>query len=470
MVSTSHAAWCGLRSSILAVTAITFAIFYLLPAGDPALRFAGRAPTPELLATVRHNLGLDSRGTRSTSSSSGTIVTGDQYGWPGLGYSYGTNVPIRDKIIERLPRTLSLTSARPSSGSSLGVAIGVISAVRRRSVFDRVAMGFALFGVSAPVFWLGLMSLFIFWYKLDLTAGTGYVAITESARWVSHLIVPWTVLALLYAAIYARMTRGNLLDMLGEDYIRTARAKGLSERRVMFAHGLRASLAPIVTCRPRRRTARRWRRDHGERLQHRRPRLHGDRLRVPRRSPVHAGVVLVGTVAVVIMNLLVDIAYAFLDPRVRYVMAPEPLLDVRDLAIRFPTPDGIVNAVAGLSFTLRAARRSGSSASRARARASPASRSSACSTASARSIEGEMLFRGTGPARRPAGEMRDIRGKDIAMIFQDPFAWLHPMYRVGNQIAEAVRAHDDVPKDAAYGARHRGARRGRHPERAPPGG
>ena len=109
-------------------------------------------------------------------------------------------------------------------------------------------MGFALFGISAPVFWLGLMALWIFWRKLHWTGGTGYVPLSDGVGpWFSHLILPWTVLALLYMAIYARMTRNNLLETLGEDYIRTARAKGLSERQVIFKHGLRASLTPIVT-------------------------------------------------------------------------------------------------------------------------------------------------------------------------------------------------------------------------------
>ena len=126
--------------------------------------------------------------------------------------------------------------------------IGVVSAIRRRTIVDRLAMGFALFGISAPVFWLGLMALFIVWYKFNLTAGTGYTPFAQSPReWASHLLLPWIVLAMLYAAIYARMVRGNLLDAMGEDYIRTARAKGLSEKRVIFRHGLRASLAPIVT-------------------------------------------------------------------------------------------------------------------------------------------------------------------------------------------------------------------------------
>jgi peptide/nickel transport system permease protein len=181
-------------------------------------------------------------------------------------------------------------------------------------------MGFALFGISAPVFWLGLMALFIFWNKLNLTAGTGYTSFTENPeQWASHLILPWTVLALLYAAIYARMVRGNLLDAMGEDYIRTARAKGLSERDVIFKHGLRASLAPIVTM---------FGLDiallvGGAIITESVFNLDGLGFMavdsVFRQDlPATLGVVLVATFAVVMMNLIVDIAYAFLDPRVRY--------------------------------------------------------------------------------------------------------------------------------------------------------
>jgi peptide/nickel transport system permease protein len=305
---------------ILAVTAVTFVVFYLMPGGDTAARFAGRQPTPELLATVTHNLGLDKPWYTQYFKFVHHIVTGDQYGWPGLGYSYGSSVPIKDKIIEKAPRTLSLIAGAAVIWLIMGIAIGVVSAVKRRTLVDRAAMGFALFGISAPVFWLGLMALFLFWNKWGITAGTGYVDFTDSPReWASHLILPWFVLALLYAASYARMVRGSLLDTLGEDYIRTARAKGLSERRVIFSHGLRASLAPIVTM---------FGLDvallvggavitesvfniDGLGFMAIDSVFRGD-------LPATLGVVLVGTAAVVIMNLLVDIAYAFLDPRVRY--------------------------------------------------------------------------------------------------------------------------------------------------------
>ena len=305
---------------LLAVTALTFAIFYLLPPGDPALRFVGKQPTPENLALVRHNLGLDHPWYVQYGKFVKSIVVGDKYGWPGLGYSYDSSVPIRDKIMEKAPRTFSLILGAAIIWLTVGVLVGVISAIKRRTVFDRLAMGFALFGISAPVFWLGLMALFIFWYKLDLTAGTGYTSFTDSPQeWASHLILPWTVLALLYAAIYARMVRGSLLDTMGEDFIRTARAKGLSERDVIFRHGLRASLAPIVTM---------FGLDiallvGGAVITESVFNLDGLGFMaidsVFRQDlPGVLGVVLIGTFAVVMMNLLVDIAYAFLDPRVRY--------------------------------------------------------------------------------------------------------------------------------------------------------
>jgi peptide/nickel transport system permease protein len=305
---------------LLCVTALTFAIFYLMPPGDPAQRFVGKQPTEENMALVRHNLGLDKPWYVQYGKFVKATVVGDKYGWPGLGYSYDSNVSIRSKVIEKTPRTLSLIAGAAVIWLVGGVLIGVLSAIKRRTAIDRVAMGFALFGISAPVFWLGLMALFIFWYKLDLTGGTGYVAFSDSPRqWASHLILPWTVLALLYAAIYARMVRGNLLDTMGEDFIRTARAKGLSERTVIFRHGLRASLAPIVTM---------FGLDiallvGGAVITESVFNLDGLGFMaidsVFRQDlPGVLGVVLLGTFAVVMANLLVDIAYAFLDPRVRY--------------------------------------------------------------------------------------------------------------------------------------------------------
>jgi peptide/nickel transport system permease protein len=202
----------------------------------------------------------------------------------------------------------------------IGIPIGIISAIKRGSLLDRSSMLFALFFVSAPVFWLGLMALWLFWYKLHLSPGTGYVPLTQSfTGWLSHMIMPWVVLALLYAAFYARMTRGNLIETMGQDYIRTARVKGLPERTVILKHGVRASLTPVVTLIGL---------DLGALLGGAvitetvfnlqgigqwavNSTFQGD-------LPAVLAVTLVVALAVTLCNLIVDIVYAYLDPRVRY--------------------------------------------------------------------------------------------------------------------------------------------------------
>jgi peptide/nickel transport system permease protein len=305
---------------VLIVLLLTYAVFYLLPAGDPALRFAGKSPTPQSIALIRDRLGLDEPWYQQYGIFVKNFFTGDEHGWPGLGYSYNTNIPVLEQVTERAPRTLLLILGAATIWLVVGVSIGVLSAVRRHTAVDRAAMGFVLIGISAPVFWLGLMALYIFWKQLGWTGGTGYIPLTENPTgFFSHMILPWTVLALLFAAIYARMTRNTLLETLGEDYIRTARAKGLSERRVITHHALRASLAPIITM-------------FGMDI----ALLVGGAIitesvfniqglgwlaidsTLNQDLPTVVGVVMVGAVAVVFMNLVVDIAYAFLDPRVRY--------------------------------------------------------------------------------------------------------------------------------------------------------
>ncbi|MDQ3865494.1 MAG: ABC transporter permease, partial [Actinomycetota bacterium] len=227
--------------------------------------------------------------------------------------------PVKNELLERLPRTVLLAAGAALIWIIMGVSIGIVSAIKRRTWADRLAMGFALFGISAPVFWLGLMALFIFWQKLGIAPGTGYVPFRDNpAQWFGHLIMPWVVLALLYAAFYARMTRGNLIDTMGEDYIRTARAKGLPERRVVFKHGLRASLTPIATM---------FGMDvalliGGAVITETVFNIQGlGNWAVNAASsadlPAIMGVVIVASFAVAIMNLLVDVLYAYLDPRVR---------------------------------------------------------------------------------------------------------------------------------------------------------
>ncbi len=305
---------------ILAVLFVTFLVFFKLPNGNPALRFCGKAPTEQCIELTTSRLHLDKPFYTEFGYFVKTFVTGDQDGWPGLGYSYGNYVSVRSEIIQRAPRTLWLIAGAATIWLIGGIAIGVLSAVKRRTLVDRLAMGFALFGISAPVFWLGLMALYLIWKELGLTGGTGYTPIADGlGHWLGHLILPWTVLAMLYMAIYARLTRNNLLETLGEDYIRTARAKGLSERKVIFKHGLRASLTPIVTIFGLDTAllvggaiitesvfniqGLGWLAFNGA---------------ITQDLPTVLGVVICTASAVAIMNLIVDIVYAFLDPRVRY--------------------------------------------------------------------------------------------------------------------------------------------------------
>ena len=340
---------------VLLVTLLTFIVFYVMPPGNPAIRFAGKQPTPELIAQVEKQFGLDRSLPEQYAHFLRRLFLGDGRecplylkpacqiqavedfvvldepgcatgvsgcGWPGLGMSFDSRTAVRQELIERTPRTLALIAGAATIWLIVGISIGVVSALKRRTIWDRLAMGFALFGISAPVFWLGLVGLWIFTVKLPFaeSMGTGYVEFGDDpVGWFTHLILPWTVLALLYAAFYARMTRGNLIDTMGEDYIRTARAKGLPERRVIFKHGLRASLTPIVTM---------FGLDvallvGGAVITETVFNIQGlgnyaVQSAVSADLPAMTGVVVIVAFAVAFMNLVVDIVYAYLDPRVRY--------------------------------------------------------------------------------------------------------------------------------------------------------
>jgi peptide/nickel transport system permease protein len=322
---------------LLAVTFLTFTIYYVLPPGDPTSRIPparkvlnGPRPSPERLAEVRRQLGLD----RSLPEQYGLFVKrlvlgdGDDCptgvtgcGWPGLGISYTSRKSVREEIIERAPRTISLAFGAAVIWLVVGISVGILSALRRRKLVDRLAMGFVLLGISAPVFWLGVLALFIFWKTLGIhVLGTGYVNLRDDpVGWIEHLILPWCVLAFLFAAVYARMTRGSVIDTMGEDFIRTARAKGLGEGKVVAKHGLRASLTPIVTLLGmdlanllsgafiteiifNLQGLGQWAVSSAFR---------GD-------LPALAGVTIITGFSVVILNLVVDVAYGYLDPRVRY--------------------------------------------------------------------------------------------------------------------------------------------------------
>jgi peptide/nickel transport system permease protein len=301
------------------VSAITFVIFFALPSADPAQLRAGRQPNPALVEAIRHNLKLDKPLPVQYWLYMKRLVLHFDFG-----YSFQNNIAVKQQIFDRLPATISLAVGAAVVWLVIGIAVGTISAIRRRSMFDRVAMGGALVGISAPVYWLGLLSLFLFSNdigKFKIFPGSGsYVPFSQDpTKWFTSLILPWFVLAASFAAFYARLLRSNLIEVMSEDYIRTARAKGLRERRVVLRHGIRSAITPIVTAAGL---------DIGILLGG--AILTESVFNIPGIGrlafdsiqnsdlPMIQGTVLLGAFFIVIMNLVVDVAYAFIDPRVRY--------------------------------------------------------------------------------------------------------------------------------------------------------
>ena len=304
---------------LFAVSFVTFVIFYLLPSADPAVLRAGRQANPELVASIRHQLGLDQPWYVQYGRYMKNLIFHFDFG-----FSYQNGVPVRQLIFSRLPASISLAAGAAVLWLVIGIGVGIIAAVRPRTKLDRASMGAALVGISAPVYWLGLVALYLFSSDIGLIpilpGANSYVPLSEDPfSWFTSLIMPWCVLAVSFAAFYSRLLRGNLTEVLGEDYIRTARAKGLSERRVVFRHGLLSAITPIVTI---------FGLDLGILLGG--AILTETVFNIPGigrlsyssivRSdlPVIQGTVLLGAFFIVFANLFVDILYAFLDPRVRY--------------------------------------------------------------------------------------------------------------------------------------------------------
>jgi peptide/nickel transport system permease protein len=303
------------------VSLITFFIFYTLPSADPAQLRAGRQPNPELVEQIRHNLGLDQPWYEQYYHYMKDLVLHGDFG-----YSFQNNYPVRQQIFDRLPATASLAIGAAVIWIVSGIAVGIISAIRRRTLLDRVTMGAALVAISAPVYWLGLVSLYLFSsdigkFPVPFFHGAGsYVPFSQDpSLWFQSLLLPWMVLAAAFAALYARLLRANLIEVMDEDYIRTARAKGLRERRVVLRHGVRSAITPIVTAAGL---------DIGILLGG--AILTETVFNIPGIGrlaydsiqnadlPMIQGTVLFGAFFIIMANLVVDVVYAFLDPRVRY--------------------------------------------------------------------------------------------------------------------------------------------------------
>ncbi len=314
---------------------VTFAIFFVIPrlAGQNndqlAAQYIGREPTPEAIHAIKERLHLDEPLAIQYGRFVKGIVAGEHYDFgpdkaycppPCFGYSFKNQLPVWPLLLDRLPVTASLAFGASIIWVVTGVSIGVLSALRRGSFFDRLAMTTALAGVSLPIFFTGLISLALFSYQWPIFTNVHYVSITANPLlWARNLVLPWVTLSFLYAALYARLTRAGMLETMNEDYIRTARAKGLPERTVVVKHGLRAALTPILTI---------FGLDLGLLLGG--AVLTESTFSLPgigkfaiaaitnNDLPEVLGVTMLAAFFIVIANLIVDVLYAAIDPRVRY--------------------------------------------------------------------------------------------------------------------------------------------------------
>jgi peptide/nickel transport system permease protein len=303
---------------LVASSIVVFLLFFVGPGpGQVARTFAGRLGTAARIAQIKHELHLDQPLYLQYAHWAGNLLHGN------LGYDYYKGQPVRSVIAQAAPPTISLVVGAAVIWISYGVFSGIISAVKSRSLMDRTFTTAALFFYSMPTFVLGFGLIWIFAYKLSpyttFFPFHGYVPITTNpGQWFEYLILPWLTLALVTSATYTRLTRGSMLDTLGEDYIRTARSKGMSENRVITKHALRASLTPVVTLAGL---------DIGTALGG--AVITETLFGIPglgwtviqainlQDLPIIMGIVILAAAFVVVANLIVDILYAVLDPRVR---------------------------------------------------------------------------------------------------------------------------------------------------------
>jgi peptide/nickel transport system permease protein len=303
----------GMVAVLFAISVITFAIFNVIPNSDPAERIAGRNATPQLIENVRKDWGFD----RSLPVQYWTMM---QKTFSGDLVSYTSQLNVDEQIKQGIPITFSLAIGAAVIWMFFAIVFGYLSAVHAGRFTDRALTILALVGISMPVFWLAAMLLYYLTFKVQLFPTGDYVPLTQDpAQWAYHLILPWMTLAILFIGFYSRLLRSNMLDVMNEDYVRTARAKGLSERSVMRRHVLRNSLIPIITL---------FGLDFGAVIGggailtetvYNLPGVGGYAAEAVGNLdlPPLMGVTLFGAFFIVLFNTLVDIAYAWLDPRIR---------------------------------------------------------------------------------------------------------------------------------------------------------
>ncbi|HZL54392.1 MAG TPA: ABC transporter permease [Solirubrobacteraceae bacterium] len=298
---------------LFAISVLTFLIFFAFPSSDPALRLAGRTATPAQIAAVRKTWGFNKPIYVQYFKTMEKIFDGSII-------SYTQQLNVDNQIASDLQPTVSLAVGAGIIWFLFGVLFGVLSAVRAGRWLDRLLTIFSMVGVSTPVFFLGAVLLYYLGFKAGIFPNGDYVSITtDPIQWLYHMILPWLTLSALFIGVYSRVLRSTILDMLNDDFVRTARAKGLSERQVMVRHVLRNSLIPIVSL---------WGLDFasviggGAILTETVFNLQGvgqyaatsiTNLDVP---PVLV-ITMYGAFFVVLLGAIVDIVHASLDPRVR---------------------------------------------------------------------------------------------------------------------------------------------------------
>jgi peptide/nickel transport system permease protein len=303
----------GMAFVLFVVSILVFLIFNVIPNSPPAQRLAGKNATPVLVKSIEEEWGFDQSLPEQYVTMMKKVFTGELI-------QYSPRVPVDDRIKEGIPATFSLSIGAGIIWLAFGLLLGYLAAIKAGGWLDRILTGLAVAGISIPVFLLAPVLIYFLTYKLEIFPNGGYVGLTEDPwEWLQHMILPWFTLAVLSIGFYSRVLRSNMLDVMNEDYVRTARAKGLSERQVMRRHVLRNSLIPITTL---------FGLDFGATIAGTAIitevlynidgiGLYASESIAKLELPPIMGITLYGAFFVVFINALVDIAYAYLDPRVR---------------------------------------------------------------------------------------------------------------------------------------------------------
>jgi peptide/nickel transport system permease protein len=325
--------WAGVL--FIAVTVVTYVIFFLIPT-NPAARACGQRVTPDCVSKAKHYLGLDKPVYTQYGRFLGRLLPVDFNGLvngrspiktPSLGISFANRQQVNSIVGHAAPVTASLVFGGAITWLLISIPIGILSALRPRSLLDRASMTFVLIGISAHPVWIGLIFLYLFAFKVHIFPLGEYCNMISPpsgatcagpVQWFYHLILPWITFAILFAALYVRMIRANVIETMNEDYVRTARAKGAPERRVLTSHILRNAMLPVVTMLGMDIALGLGGAIFTENI-YDLPGL-GRQLRLSLDNfdlPTTQGIVVFGTVAIIFFNLVVDLLYAAIDPRIR---------------------------------------------------------------------------------------------------------------------------------------------------------